>query len=66
MPGPGSFRYLSSTDVEALRLGPRELADTVQAAFRALGTGQAESVPKSGFRISASGFFHAMPGRYDT
>jgi len=65
MPGAGSFRYLSRADVEALRLGPRELADTVQAAFRALGTGRAGSVPKSGFRISASNFFHAMPARYD-
>jgi ornithine cyclodeaminase/alanine dehydrogenase-like protein (mu-crystallin family) len=61
----GSFRYLSSADIDALALKPRELADAVEAAFRALGTGGAESVPKTGFRISASNFFHAMPARYD-
>ncbi len=37
----------------------------MQAAFRALGTGGADSVPKTGFRISPSNFFHAMPARYD-
>jgi len=65
MPSKGGFRYLCGADIEALALGPRELADAVQAAFRALGTGGAQSVPKSGFRISASNFFHAMPARYD-
>jgi alanine dehydrogenase len=65
MPPQGGFRYLSGADIEALALGPRELADAVQAAFRALGKGGAQSVPKSGFRISPSNFFHAMPARYD-
>lgn len=61
----GSFRYLSSADIDALELKVQDVADAVQAAFRALGRGGAESVPKSGFRISPSNFFHAMPARYD-
>lgn len=65
MSGAGSLRYLSGADVESLKLAPRELADAVQAAFRALGSGQAGSVPKNGFRLSASNFFHAMPARHD-
>jgi alanine dehydrogenase len=61
----GSFRYLSSTDIEALDLRARDVADAIEAAFRDLGTGRAASVPKTGFRISPSNFFHAMPARYD-
>ncbi|MBC7803528.1 MAG: ornithine cyclodeaminase family protein [Candidatus Parcubacteria bacterium] len=61
----GSFRYLSSADIDALELKVQDVADAVQAAFRALAKGEAESVPKTGFRISPSNFFHAMPARYD-
>lgn len=65
MAASGSFRYLSSTDIDALGLTSRNIADAVAAAFRALGEGGAQSVPKTGFRISPSNFFHAMPARYD-
>lgn len=61
----GSFRYLSGADIGALGLTAQGVANVVQAAFRALGTGGAGSVPKTGFRISPSNFFHAMPARYD-
>lgn len=65
MAASGSFRYLSGADIDALGLTAQGVADTVQKAFRALGSGGAESVPKTGFRISPSNFFHAMPARYD-
>lgn len=61
----GTFRYLSSVDIDALGLTPHNVANAVQAAFRALGSGGAASVPKIGFRISPTNFFHAMPARYD-
>ena len=61
----GAFLYLSSADIDALKLTSREMADAVEAAYRALAQGGARSVPKSGFDVTASTFFHAMPARYD-
>jgi ornithine cyclodeaminase/alanine dehydrogenase len=61
----GRFLYLSSADVDALRLTPQSVGDAVAAAYRALGEGKAASVPKIGFNVAPSTFFHAMPARYD-
>ncbi|MGE3146621.1 MAG: ornithine cyclodeaminase family protein [Pseudorhodoplanes sp.] len=61
----GTFLYLSGAEVEALLPPPLDCADAVEAAFRALATGGAASVPKSGFDVTPSTFFHAMPARYD-
>lgn len=65
MSAPGDFLYLSSADVSALALTPRDTANAVEEAYRALAEGGAASVPKSGFDVTASTFFHAMPARYD-
>ena len=40
---------------------PRELASVVEAAFRGLADGSAESVPKIGMDPAPGTFFHAMP-----
>lgn len=61
----GTFLYLSSVEVEALLPAPLDCADAVEAAFRALAGGGAASVPKNGFDVTPSTFFHAMPARYD-
>jgi ornithine cyclodeaminase/alanine dehydrogenase-like protein (mu-crystallin family) len=61
----GSFLYLSSADVDALGLTAQSVESAVAAAYRALGQGRAASVPKSGFNVTPSTFFHAMPARYD-
>jgi ornithine cyclodeaminase/alanine dehydrogenase len=61
----GSFLYLSAADVGALALTPKDCTDAVEDAYRALSDGGAASVPKSGFDVTASTFFHAMPARYD-
>ena len=61
----GTFLYLSSADIDALALKPQEMTDAVEAAYRSLAQGGARSVPKSGFDVTASTFFHAMPARYD-
>ena len=42
--------------------GPETL---IQAAYGALGAGQAGNTPTHGFRITPSTFFHSMPARYD-
>ena len=39
-------------------------ATAVEEAYRAR-QGRRRSVPKSGFDVTASTFFHAMPARYD-
>src|SRR5689334_17212091 len=65
MNSPGTFLYLSGADVSALALTPKDAADAVEEAYRALATRGAASVPKSGFDVTASTFFHAMPARYD-
>lgn len=61
----GSFHYLSSADIDALALTSANVADAVEEGFRALGSGAAGSVPKIGFSVTPSTFFHAMPARYD-
>lgn len=61
----GTFLYLSSADVDALGLTAHGVEDAVAAAYRALGEGRAASVPKIGFNVTPSTFFHAMPARYD-
>ena len=61
----GSFLYLSSADIDALGLTAQSVESAVAAAYRALGQGKAASVPKSGFNVTPSTFFHAMPARYD-
>lgn len=65
MSDAGTFLYLSGADVIALGLTPQEMADAVERAYRAFAAGEATSVPKSGFDVTASTFFHAMPARYD-
>lgn len=65
MSSSGTFLYLSSADVSALALTPQDTAGAVEDAYRALAEGGAASVPKSGFDVTASTFFHAMPARYD-
>lgn len=65
MSAPGTFLYLSSADVSALALTPQDTAQAVEDAYRALAESGAASVPKSGFDVTASTFFHAMPARYD-
>jgi ornithine cyclodeaminase/alanine dehydrogenase len=65
MAATGTLLYLSSADIDALALTPREITDAVENAYRALAQGGARSVPKSGFDVTASTFFHAMPARYD-
>lgn len=62
----GTFLYLSGADVERLALTTKETADAVEEAYTALANGGARSVPKSGFDVTASTFFHAMPARYDS
>ncbi|MBM3554569.1 MAG: ornithine cyclodeaminase family protein [Alphaproteobacteria bacterium] len=61
----GAFLYLSSADIDRLDLKPPEIIDAVEEAFIALARGGARSVPKSGFDVTPSTFFHAMPARYD-
>ena len=61
----GDLIYLSSTDIDALALTPQDTANAVEAAYLALAKNGAASVPKSGFDVTASTFFHAMPARYD-
>lgn len=61
----GRFLYLSSADIDKLALTPQDTAAAVEDAYRALAERGAASVPKSGFDVTASTFFHAMPGRCD-
>lgn len=61
----GSFLYLSSADIDALGLTAYGVEPAVSEAYRALGQGRAASVPKVGFSVTPSTFFHAMPARYD-
>lgn len=61
----GELLYLCADDITALALTAQGVADAVEAAFRDLGSGRAQSVPKVGFRITAANFFHAMPARLD-
>lgn len=61
----GTFLYLSSRDVDALGLTVPSVEKAVSDAYRALGEGNAASVPKTGFNCTPSTFFHAMPARYD-
>jgi ornithine cyclodeaminase/alanine dehydrogenase-like protein (mu-crystallin family) len=61
----GTFLYLSSEDIDALGLTTQAVENAVAAAYRALGQAKAGSVPKAGFSITPSTFFHAMPARYD-
>jgi ornithine cyclodeaminase/alanine dehydrogenase-like protein (mu-crystallin family) len=60
-----NFLYLSSADIAALALTPQEAATAIEDAYGALANGGAASIPKSGFDVTASTFFHAMPARYD-
>ena len=62
----GTFLYLSSADLDALGLTAQSVEKAVAAAYRALGEASAASVPKIGFSVTPSTFFHAMPARYDT
>lgn len=61
----GTFLYLSSADIDALGLTAQAVEKAVAEAYRALGKGNAASVPKIGFNVTPSTFFHAMPARYD-
>lgn len=61
----GTFLYLSSADIHRLKLTPQDTSNAVEEAYIALANGGARSVPKNGFDVTASTFFHAMPGRYD-
>lgn len=61
----GSLVYLSSADIDTLALTAVDAATAVEEAYLALAQGRAKSVPKSGFDVTASTFFHAMPARYD-
>ncbi len=59
------FLYLSRADIAALALTPAEIEAVVEAAFRGLADGGAESVPKLGIDPAPGTFFHAMPARVD-
>ena len=61
----GDFLYLSRADIVSLGLTPREVETAVEAAFRGLADGSAESVPKLGIDPAPGTFFHAMPARVD-
>lgn len=59
------FLYLSRADIAKLALTPRDVETAVEAAFRGLADGSAESVPKLGIDPAPGTFFHAMPARVD-
>ncbi|MGE3419564.1 MAG: ornithine cyclodeaminase family protein [Bradyrhizobium sp.] len=60
----GSFLYLTSADIKALELTPVNMESAVEAAFKAISRGGARTVPKDGFDVTASTFFHSMPAEY--
>jgi len=64
MPTTGTLLYLSSAAIDALGLTAFGVERAVADAYRALGQGQAGSVPKIGFNVTPSTFFHAMPALY--
>jgi ornithine cyclodeaminase/alanine dehydrogenase-like protein (mu-crystallin family) len=55
------IRYLSRADVEALGLSSLEVADILEAAFRAKRAGDVEMPPKVGVHPREDAFIHAMP-----
>jgi len=59
------FLYLSRADIVSLALTPREVETAVEAAFRGLADGSAQTVPKLGIDPAPGTFFHAMPARID-
>jgi ornithine cyclodeaminase/alanine dehydrogenase len=61
----GQCLYLSSADIDRLGLDFPRAERALASAYRALGEGRAASVPKIGFNVTPSTFFHAMPARYD-
>lgn len=65
MPTTGQCLYLSSADVDRLGLDFPRAEHALAAAYRALGEGRASIVPKMGFNVTPSTFFHAMPARHD-
>lgn len=60
----GEFLYLTSADIKALNLTPVNMESVVEAAFQVLSNGGARTVPKDGFDVTASTFFHSMPAEY--
>lgn len=62
----GTFLYLSGENIATLGLTASSVEKAVSDAYRALGEGNAASVPKTGFSCTPSTFFHAMPARYDS
>ncbi|HYF19931.1 MAG TPA: ornithine cyclodeaminase family protein [Ramlibacter sp.] len=64
MPTTGTLLYLSSADIDALGLTAAGVEPAISEAYRALGEGRAGSVPKIGFNVGPSTFFHAMPALY--
>ena len=61
----GECLYLSSADIGRLGLDFPHAEKALAAAYRALGEGRAGLVPKIGFNVTPSTFFHAMPARVD-
>jgi ornithine cyclodeaminase/alanine dehydrogenase len=60
----GTLLYLSSADIDALGLTAHNVEKALADAYRALGVRKAASVPKIGFNVAPSTFFHAMPALY--
>jgi ornithine cyclodeaminase/alanine dehydrogenase-like protein (mu-crystallin family) len=58
-----NFLYLARDEVRALMPTPSEIEAVVESAFRGLGEGSAEVVPKIGMDPAPGTFFHAMPAR---